>query len=116
MRAVLIAFLALFSISEAIAEEGQIKGTLSTPMGTRVEGYPVIISGTGPSGEQTDWISSTDSEGEFFLQQLPPGKYTAAPANEPEAATSFELNAPGESMPEDKPLEIEIQVTPGEKF
>ena len=116
MRAVLVALLAIFPLSEAIAEEGQIKGTLSTPMGTRVEGYPVIISGTGPSGEQTDWISSTDSQGEFFLQKLPPGKYTAAPANEPEAATSFELNAAGESTSEDEPVEIEIRVTPGEKF
>jgi len=101
--------------AEGLAQQGEVKGTLSTPAGTPVEGYPVIISGAGQSGEPTNWISSTNSMGEFLVEQLPPGVYTAAPANEPEAATSFEIKADKGDAPNDS-ADVEVQVTPGDKF
>lgn len=36
--------------AEGLAQQGEVKGRLSTPAGTPVEGYPVIISGAGQSG------------------------------------------------------------------
>jgi hypothetical protein len=103
--------LLLLTVTPAICEDGRVTGTLSMPDGKPVGGYPVIISGELPSGEIHDWVSSTNAEGKFSVKQLPPGTYTAVPANEPGAVKSFQIDPTAQSAPD-----LELQVTPGQKF
>ena len=110
--ATLAILLSLLPASQALCEEGRVSGTLSTPDGKPVIGYPVIVSGE-VAGRARNWISSTNDEGKFAVEQLPPGAYTVVPANEPDAVTGFQI-AP-EAVETAAP-NLEIEVKPGDKF
>jgi hypothetical protein len=110
--AALAILLSLVPTSQALCEDGRVSGTLSTPDGKPVIGYPVIVSGE-VAGHARNWISSTNTEGKFVVEQLPAGEYTVVPANEPGAVKAFQIEP--EAVETAAP-DLELEVTPGDKF
>jgi len=99
--------------SSSVYGDDAVTGRVVTPDGRGVAGYPVVVK----SADQThEWISSTDRAGNFAVQELPPGEYVLAPANEPNLSTTFRIKeqaATDSSSPKDVG---EIEVAPGSKF
>lgn len=64
----------------------QAMGQVQTDQGAPVPGLPVIIKGTGGS-----YVALTDEEGRYIVNDLPPGEYRAAPANNPKNQRAFKV-------------------------
>ena len=76
---------AVVGLTPVKADEPVLKGSVGTPNGVPAKSYPVIIKGTTVWGKDYSSFVTTDDEGAFVVMHLPPGKYTAAPAGQPES-------------------------------
>jgi Carboxypeptidase regulatory-like domain len=90
-----------------------VTGSLVTPDGKAIKGYPVIISGTYPSGSTQYWVTQTDEGGAFRFDAMPPGKYVVSPSNDPTVTRTFELKSDAQSTAQDVGP---ILVNPGSKL
>lgn len=70
----------------AMAEEPALQGRLVSPGGTPIKDFPVTVE-----GNNRKWVTTTDKEGNFEIETLPPGTYQVAPANEPEQTQAIQI-------------------------
>jgi hypothetical protein len=123
MKLVVTALLCV-TTTAAWAGDAAVTGSLATPDGKAVKNYPVVISGTSPSGETQDWVTTTDEAGKFRVDALPAGKYVVSPGNDPGVARTFEMESQKgiwQLFKKQAPVPTEqnvatIQVTPGSKL
>ena len=111
-RTATIAITLLAATATATSAGEAVTGSLVTPDGTAIKGYPVIISGTYPSGSTHYWVTSTDESGAFRFDAMPPGKYVVSPSNDPTVTRAFELKSAQPTTQDVGP----IQVNPGSKL
>ena len=67
-------FLMCVSLSAQDSATGSVRGTVSDPSGARVPQASIVVVN---SGTAVRYSASTDSEGHFILELLPPGDYSA---------------------------------------
>lgn len=122
ITAIVTAILVCVTATAAWAGETTVTGSLVTPDGKAVKGYPVVISGTYPSGTTHNWVTTTDEAGAFRFDALPPGKYVVSPSNDPSASRTFELSSDKAwwALKSDEPSTKQdvgaIEVDPGPKM
>jgi hypothetical protein len=100
------------------AEEPALKGQLTAPSGQAIQGFPVIVEST-----HGRYVTTTDESGNFSVFQLPPGKYSVAPANEPALMTNVTIERKTAKWyefwkkNEVKPMDIgKIEIETGKKY
>lgn len=68
----------------------QAMGQVQTDQGAPVPGFPVIIE-----GKDKPYIALTDENGRYSVNDLPPGDYSAAPANDLSNRSDFRIEKGG---------------------
>ena len=111
------------SIQGALAGSSEVTGSLVTPSGTTIKGYPVTISGKASSNSTSSWVTTTDETGKFKFDGLPAGSYVVTPGNAPEAAKAVKVESDETSIFDlfrnKAPTETDvgtIEVAPGGKL
>jgi hypothetical protein len=104
-RASLIFFLFLLSISAFAQDTGAIRGTVSDSTGRRIVDASIALV---DSAQGFTYFVTSDAEGQFVFEFLPPGDYLAravAPDMSPQITPSLHVNAGGTTQ-----LEFTLQV------
>lgn len=88
------AMFAVYAIGEPSAQADElVKGSVQTHEGVPVQNYPVVIQGTTKDGDQFSSFVTTDDNGAYQVENLPPGTYVARPAGEPEEVRKIIVGA-----------------------